>query len=217
MLFSPNRMRPMAQRRDTIHPSMVRLQEAAASVQPPVGPGSSAIAEWLGVSPQLATNWGRIGVSKNGALAAQQRSGYSATWILKGEGPKLMREASQGQLLPSPAEPPAGPRKGDVLKAMTADEEALMDEVLEYFRHMRPSDRIAMLKKLAELAELGKVDRAEFMREYGITGIMEKAANAVRRSSESAVVSPRSRAPALNPDEPELPHMPPPYPPEDDS
>lgn len=129
----------------------------------------------------------------------------------KGIGLELMRAATQAFKL-SPGywegadtengratagnaqEPTVGRRKGDFVKAMTAEEQALMDEVLEYFRNMRPTDRKAKLKELAELAELGKADRAEWMKEWGLTDIMERAANASRRQIVSTSTDPNDPA-----------------------
>jgi hypothetical protein len=61
----------------------VRLQEAALAL----GIDSpTLLASALAESPQTITNWARRGVSKAGALAAQQRFGISATWIISGQG-----------------------------------------------------------------------------------------------------------------------------------
>lgn len=46
----------------------------------------SAVARLLGVSPQTVTNWKERGVSRDGALFAQDKFGFSATWILNGTG-----------------------------------------------------------------------------------------------------------------------------------
>lgn len=66
---------------------MERLQTAATSAK--VGKGSTAIADWLNESPQTINNWKSRGVSMAGALKAQAKSGFNATWILYGTGEQL--------------------------------------------------------------------------------------------------------------------------------
>lgn len=66
-----------------VHPSFVRLLEMAMAIGVA---NASMLAAELHESPQTITNWARRGVSKAGALKAQQRYGLSANYILTGEG-----------------------------------------------------------------------------------------------------------------------------------
>ncbi|WP_147282810.1 hypothetical protein [Pseudorhodoferax soli] len=75
-----------------VHPSFVRLLEAVMAIGVM---NSSMLAAELNESPQTITNWARRGVSKAGALNAQQRYGISATYILTGEGPPLPSQSDQ--------------------------------------------------------------------------------------------------------------------------
>lgn len=100
--------------------------------------------------------------------------------------------------------PPVGRRKGDVFKAISPAEQPVFDEMIELFRNMRPSDRGPLLKHMAELAELGKQDRAVYMTE--VDRIREAAARTARASATttSAKNKPKEFDPAV---EPQLPVM----------
>ena len=50
--------------------------------------GPSALAMALRESEQVINNWSRRGVSKAGAIKAQERFGCSSVWILRGIGPQ---------------------------------------------------------------------------------------------------------------------------------
>jgi phage repressor protein C with HTH and peptisase S24 domain len=71
---------------ESIHPTAARLLLAAATLSQEGVSGPSDLARVLGVSPQVATNWMRRGVSKEGMLAAQEKLGANPTWIRTGEG-----------------------------------------------------------------------------------------------------------------------------------
>jgi len=62
------------------HASLERLLDAANLL------GPSALASALSESEQTVTNWGTRGVSKSGAIKAQNKFGCDANWILKGVG-----------------------------------------------------------------------------------------------------------------------------------
>jgi hypothetical protein len=64
------------------HPSYVRLLEAGAKEG---FPDANAVAKALGEGEQTVSNWGRRGVSKNGAQKAQKYFKCDSNWILEGE------------------------------------------------------------------------------------------------------------------------------------
>ena len=59
------------------------------------GPSALAHALHLG-SEQIVTNWGSRGVSREGALKAQQRFGINAQWILSGAGVMVIDAPARG-------------------------------------------------------------------------------------------------------------------------
>lgn len=67
-----------------IHPSTVRLYHAALALRDVSG--QSAVARLLNVSPQTVKNWEARGISKVGAIAAQNVIGCSASWLVLGKG-----------------------------------------------------------------------------------------------------------------------------------
>lgn len=189
---------------------MARLQEAAGSVEPP-RIGHSAIADWLNVSAQRVTNWARRGVSREGALAAQEKSGYSANWILTGVGAQRLPHGTRRAQAPEEsAEPSVGRRKGDFVKAVTPEEQEMLDALLQDLRQLFPSDRREKLREIAELAKIRKADREELLENSGLPRIMERAAKAVRGTEAATSAAVRGRLRATDPREPELPHIPPP-------
>ena len=89
MVFNQEIIAVVREETDKIHhESLRRLLEAAADK---AVHGPSALAEKLGETPQTVTNWGRRGVSKQGAVKAQNRLGISATWTLEGAGDRFVR------------------------------------------------------------------------------------------------------------------------------
>lgn len=75
----------------TMHPSMKRLYEAAARLDPPIR-GQSELARAAQQSPQTVKNWETrpTGVSAAGASKVQQLLGISATWVLEGVPPMFI-------------------------------------------------------------------------------------------------------------------------------
>ncbi len=75
-----------------MHPSMDRLLDFARRSTAAL-PLASRLTDFagvqarLGVSSAVMTNWKSRGISKEGALQAQEAMGCSATWLLSGEGP----------------------------------------------------------------------------------------------------------------------------------
>lgn len=67
-----------------LHHSTGRLYMAAMEMKGIQG--QSAVARLLNESPQRVKNWEARGVSKTGALLAEQVIGCSALWILTGRG-----------------------------------------------------------------------------------------------------------------------------------
>lgn len=67
-----------------MHPATERLYEAAKTLCDISG--QSAIARALNESPQTVKNWESRGVSKSGALKAEELLGIRAGWVLTGEG-----------------------------------------------------------------------------------------------------------------------------------
>ncbi len=69
------------------HGSLERLLSIAAQ-RGIVGP--SALASAMGESEQVITNWGRRGVSNAGAIKAEEKFGFSAVQLLKGDDTPTM-------------------------------------------------------------------------------------------------------------------------------
>lgn len=67
-----------------MHPSMARLYQAAKELKDVTG--QSAVGRLLNASPQTIKNWEIRGVSKTGAITAQEIVGCSASWVLDGTG-----------------------------------------------------------------------------------------------------------------------------------
>jgi hypothetical protein len=167
---------PRKQANKDLHPSAVRLYEAAASLKPAVI-GQSAVASWLIESPQTVNNWERRGVSRAGALAAQRKSGFDAHWILTGEGER--RKAS--------ATAPEEGKKGDFIEALSTEER----ELVRHFRHLLGSDRKVKLAEIAALAKEREAQRRELFEEAGIDRIMQNAAHATRRRPAKTAIDPK--------------------------
>lgn len=64
-----------------MHDSMTRLYSVAAEKGTV---GQSNLARKLGESPQTVKNWESRGLSKSGAMAAQEQFGCDANWLLGG-------------------------------------------------------------------------------------------------------------------------------------
>jgi phage repressor protein C with HTH and peptisase S24 domain len=67
-----------------MHESMSRLYEAAKIMKKTEG--QSAVARLLVESPQTLNNWESRGVSRAGAIKAQEVIGCDASWVLTGKG-----------------------------------------------------------------------------------------------------------------------------------
>jgi SOS-response transcriptional repressor LexA len=67
-----------------MHQAAQRLYQAAQALRDISG--QSAVARALNESPQTVKNWETRGVSKAGALKAEELLGIRAAWVLKGEG-----------------------------------------------------------------------------------------------------------------------------------
>lgn len=76
------------------HPSFERLRTAFRDRNPESLARPMDLAALLRTPPQTMTNWAARGISEAGALAAQQRLGVSATWLLHGTGAKFIAEQS---------------------------------------------------------------------------------------------------------------------------
>jgi len=88
----------------THHPSFIRLVDATIGVD-----DRAAIADMLGQSQAVINNWATrsTGVSKDGALLIEQKTGVSPTWILTGvmppSGPVRAVEVSQPEQSNAPS------------------------------------------------------------------------------------------------------------------
>ncbi|WP_231583309.1 S24 family peptidase [Luteimonas sp. FCS-9] len=79
--------------KDAPHPSYQRLREALSLVLDRDITGTTEVGNALGGSAQMANNWPKRGVSKEGAQEAQSRYGISAVWIRQGQEPMLVEGA----------------------------------------------------------------------------------------------------------------------------
>ena len=66
---------------------MARLLDAAAEKGVH---GPAELGRVLGMSEQVMTNWAARGVSKGGAIQAQELLGISSTWVQSGRGPRMI-------------------------------------------------------------------------------------------------------------------------------
>lgn len=85
-----------------MHPSTDRLYNAAQKLKDVNG--QSAVARLLNESPQTVKNWETRGVSRSGAMRAEEVIGARAAWILTGDGEMT---APRGLTLMPPVAPPA--------------------------------------------------------------------------------------------------------------
>ncbi len=93
-LFSPGTISPTMSDPE-MHPTMGRLYQAARQLKQVRG--QSALARLMNTSPQVIKNWEARGVSKQGAIAAQEAVGCNATWLMDGVG-----EMRSGYMISSP-------------------------------------------------------------------------------------------------------------------
>lgn len=185
-----------------------RLKEAMADAEVDV----AGFAKTLGVSYQAlrkAINGGRLGMANH--LKAAKLLGVNSDWLASGKGPKAAQAAGEGL----PGEPSVGRRKGDFVQAITPAEQDLLDDLLDHFRQLLPSDRKAKLKELADLARIRAAERAEMLEEAGFGNIMKNAANATRGAGARSTVGTKLQVKKVHADAPELPDMPPPEPADD--
>lgn len=98
-MFSLGRIPRMSD--SLMHPSMARLYQAARELKDVVG--QSAVGRLLNASPQTIKNWETRGVSKAGAITAQEIVGCSATWVLEGTGPMAAVLLDQGPISRTPS------------------------------------------------------------------------------------------------------------------
>lgn len=83
----------MAKRATPRHEALERLLSVAAELGVQ---GPAALANALNESDQTITNWGGArGVSKAGAMKAQDRFGCSANWVLNGTPPRMINEGAE--------------------------------------------------------------------------------------------------------------------------
>lgn len=81
-----------------VHESANRLAEALQALDPAATIDPTYIAGRLNESPQVITNWRKRGVSKDGAISAQETLGVSCTWVLYGLEPKLLGQSQPARL-----------------------------------------------------------------------------------------------------------------------
>lgn len=93
-VFSPGTIRITMNNLD-LHPTMARLYQAAKTLKQVRG--QSAVARLMNASPQTLKNWEARGVSKQGAITAQEAIGCNATWLMEGTG-----EMQTGVVIPAP-------------------------------------------------------------------------------------------------------------------
>ena len=143
-MFSPATIRAVRDDGEN-HESMKRLLEAAGdrSVR-----GPSALAAALGESDQTVTNWGRRGVSKQGALKAQERLGISATWIRDGSGAKW--SGSGGD---QPAAQVLSLRPGPLGSALVLELGAALDSMTPLKRSMARAVLVNLVDRQATVEE----------------------------------------------------------------
>lgn len=135
----------MKKKSEDVHPSLVRLLAVAAEAKIT---GPAALAKALNQSEQTINNWGYLdrGVSREGAMLAQQRFKVSATWIRKGTGEKMVGDLPVEQ-------PPAPPTDGRHLAAA----------LRAFFRQLRPIHRTSAVRYVGDLAE--RLDDSDFAAE----------------------------------------------------
>lgn len=78
---------------------MERLYKAAKDLRGVTG--QTNVADLLGQSPQTVKNWESRGVSKTGAITAQEKIGCSAAWITHNSGTMTMGDKTQTYPVPA--------------------------------------------------------------------------------------------------------------------
>ena len=146
------------------------------------GVDTTALAKDIGVSYQAvrkALTGGRFGAANNAKAA--KRLGVTSDWLATGKG---QRASSDG------ASTAPAPVKGEVFRALSTEEK----ELIEHWRHLLGKDRRAKLAEIAALAKERLEEKRELFEEAGLTGIMERAANAARRQTTATSVDPNDPA-----------------------
>ena len=76
---------------DTMHQSTARLYEVLREIGViRYGKEQSEVAKYLNKSSQVINNWEERGISDNGLLEIQRKTGCSATWLQDGKNPKFL-------------------------------------------------------------------------------------------------------------------------------
>lgn len=121
------------------HESMQRLLAIALEVAKIDGP--AALASALTQSEQTITNWGSRGVSKEGAMKAQEKFGCSANWVLHNMLPRLIGdETAQPKFDAEPARQP-----------VATDLDGMLQSLSSFLAKAEPEDREALQGLLASL------------------------------------------------------------------
>lgn len=93
-----------------MHDSTERLYQAARQLRDVSG--QSAVARLLNESPQTVKNWETRGVSRAGAMKAEEVLGVRANWLISGEG----EMASLGGQVAAAAEAPLPAHMSDLIR-----------------------------------------------------------------------------------------------------
>ena len=124
-----------------MHASTARLYHAASTLRGKTG--QTNVANLLGQSPQTLANWEKRGVSKDGALLAEQLLGIAPLWLLQGIGEMAV---SPMRMTPSNE----GKKPMDIAVDFTLfpliTQETLMDTRMvlpQHFRLAMPDDALA--------------------------------------------------------------------------
>lgn len=76
---------------DSMHQSTARLYEVLREIGViRYGKEQSEVAKYLNKSSQVINNWEERGISDNGLLEIQRKTGCSATWLQDGKNPKFL-------------------------------------------------------------------------------------------------------------------------------
>lgn len=130
------------------HASLDRLLDVArvAKVE-----GPAALAAALAESEQTVTNWGSRGVSKSGAMKAQEKFGCNANWILTGHGANITLPAFTIDA------------KGGPIVTL----EAAVERIAKHFEAMSDYDRGTAVSLMTTLA------RSPYMHASVASGLVE--------------------------------------------
>lgn len=169
--FSCALKNPGVQRIDQIHRERLKMlikeagSQAALSVK--VGKSPAQISQWVNASKD----------SKTGKPRAMDRATTRELEAKCGKPEGWMDQPIEAH----------GTKKGAVFQALSSEEE----ELISHWRHLLGKDRRAKLAEIAAIAQERLAEKEELFAEAGITGIMERAANAVRQQTESTAVDPQ--------------------------